>query len=144
MKAAAHVGALRELGFTPRQAAFVATVALHGGVCVRRQYAAFTNAQYGQITRDLQQNNRNRRPLTPSMIARRLLLLDVAIARRTARWLTTETEKVQVFTENFRVPSSALPQRTYLPNLPALTLQTQRDTSSRSSPSFSTRPGVIV
>lgn len=33
--------ALEPLGFTPRQARFLAVVALHSGYCLRRQYAAF-------------------------------------------------------------------------------------------------------
>ncbi len=33
--------ALAPLGFSPRQARFLATVALHSGYCLRRQYAAF-------------------------------------------------------------------------------------------------------
>jgi hypothetical protein len=43
-----RVAALADFGFTPRQAAFVATVALHSGYCLRRQYAAFTQQRGGQ------------------------------------------------------------------------------------------------
>ncbi len=40
--------ALEPLGFTPRQARFLTTVALHGGYCLRRQYAAFAHVAYGK------------------------------------------------------------------------------------------------
>jgi hypothetical protein len=40
MTAAERATALESHGFTPRQAAFMATVLLHGGVCVPRQYCA--------------------------------------------------------------------------------------------------------
>jgi hypothetical protein len=43
---------LERFGFTPRQARFVATVALHSGYCLRRQYAAFANVAYGKNVRD--------------------------------------------------------------------------------------------
>ena len=43
---------LDRFGFTPRQAKFVATVALHSGYCLRRQYATFANLAYGKNVRD--------------------------------------------------------------------------------------------
>ena len=45
---------LDRFGFTPRQAKFVATVALHSGYCLRRQYAAFANLGF-QAARNLGQ-----------------------------------------------------------------------------------------
>ena len=47
-----RVQALAPLGFTPRQTRFLVTVALHGGFCLRRQYAAFAALQYGHPVRD--------------------------------------------------------------------------------------------
>jgi hypothetical protein len=47
-----RVRALEPLGFTPRQTRFIATVALHGGYCLRRQYAAFAGVVYGKNVRD--------------------------------------------------------------------------------------------
>ncbi len=47
-----RVAALDFLGLTPRQTRFVATVALHSGYCLRRQYAAFSGLAYGKNTRD--------------------------------------------------------------------------------------------
>ena len=38
MTSAECVDAVASLGFTERQAAFLVTVLLHGGVCVARQY----------------------------------------------------------------------------------------------------------
>jgi hypothetical protein len=41
------------LGFTPRQASFLVTVMLHGGVCLPRQYAAFARLVDGEVIRGL-------------------------------------------------------------------------------------------
>lgn len=38
--------------FTPRRAAFLTTVLLHGGVCVQRQYDAFAGIASGRATRE--------------------------------------------------------------------------------------------
>jgi hypothetical protein len=43
-----RVRALEPFGFTPRQMRFLATVALHGGYCLRRQYSAFAGVRYGK------------------------------------------------------------------------------------------------
>ena len=43
-----RVRALEPLGFTPRQTRFMATVALHSGYCLRRQYSAFAGVAYGK------------------------------------------------------------------------------------------------
>jgi hypothetical protein len=40
--------AVSKFGFTTRQARFLVTVMLHGGVCVPRQYACFVGTAYGQ------------------------------------------------------------------------------------------------
>ena len=47
-----RVRALEPLRLTPRQTRFVATVALHSGYCLRRQYMAFAGLQYGKVVRD--------------------------------------------------------------------------------------------
>lgn len=39
-------------GFTERQASFLVTVMLHAGVCVGRQYCAFSDITYGQVVCD--------------------------------------------------------------------------------------------
>lgn len=44
--------ALEPLGFSPRQARFLATVALHSGYCLRRQYVASAGVGYGKNVRD--------------------------------------------------------------------------------------------
>jgi hypothetical protein len=46
-----RVRALERFGFTPRQRRFIATVALHGGYCLRRQYSAFAGIQCGKNVR---------------------------------------------------------------------------------------------
>jgi hypothetical protein len=47
-----RVRALAPLGLTPRQTRFLTLVALHGGFCLRRQYAAFARVEYGKHVRD--------------------------------------------------------------------------------------------
>ena len=44
--------AIVRFGYTERQARFLATVMLHGGVCVERQYCKFAGIAYGQKTHD--------------------------------------------------------------------------------------------
>src|ERR671912_180332 len=51
MKAEDRVKAVAEFGFTKRQARFLVTVMLHSGVCLLRQYTAFTGIVHGQKTR---------------------------------------------------------------------------------------------
>jgi hypothetical protein len=43
-----RVQAVEALGFLPRQAGFLATVALHSGYCLRRHYTAFTETKTGK------------------------------------------------------------------------------------------------
>jgi hypothetical protein len=42
-----RVNAVSEFGFTTRQARFLVTVMLHGGMCVPKQYATFAGTAYG-------------------------------------------------------------------------------------------------
>ena len=46
-----RVVGLENFGLTQRQARFVVMVALHGGYCLRRQYATFLGVQYGVVVR---------------------------------------------------------------------------------------------
>src|SRR3954469_19041544 len=50
MTADDRVARIRLRGFTDRQAAFLVTVMLHGGVCVRRQYTTFAGVAHGRAT----------------------------------------------------------------------------------------------
>jgi hypothetical protein len=52
MTDAERINAVGELGFTPRQAAFLVTVALHSGVCLARHYGDFAGVAWGQAVRD--------------------------------------------------------------------------------------------
>jgi len=148
MTFADRVEALGFLGLTPRQTRFVVTVALHGGYCLRRQYATFAGIGYGATVRDFldrlvrrqvmtriayrrdrgflyhlhakriyraiaQDDNRNRRVVSPALIARKLMLLDVVLAHPTVTWVATEADKVALFTERFGLSPADLPQRTY-------------------------------
>ena len=45
-----RIVALQGLGYTPRQAAFLAVVAVHSGYFLRRQYLAFTGRAHGAAT----------------------------------------------------------------------------------------------
>jgi hypothetical protein len=51
MTAEDRIKAIVEFGFTERQARFLATVMLHSGVCLLRQYTAFAGVAHGQRTR---------------------------------------------------------------------------------------------
>jgi hypothetical protein len=56
---------LLPFGFTERQARFLATVMLHSGVFVGRQYAAFADVTHGQKVHDFAENLLVRRFVTP-------------------------------------------------------------------------------
>ena len=47
MTDAERIAAVAKLGFTPRQAGFLVTVAMHSGVCLSRHYATFTGLCLG-------------------------------------------------------------------------------------------------
>jgi hypothetical protein len=49
---AERIDAVAKLGFTPRQAGFLVSVALYAGVCLSRQYATFNGIAWGQVVRD--------------------------------------------------------------------------------------------
>ena len=52
MTPAQRVSAVQVFGFTERQARFLVTAMLNGGVCVVRQYCAFVGIERGQVTHD--------------------------------------------------------------------------------------------
>lgn len=52
MTPAQRVSAVQVFGFTERQARFLVTAMLNGGVCVVRQYCAFVDIERGQVTHD--------------------------------------------------------------------------------------------
>jgi len=60
-----RVGAIRNEGFTERQAAFLVTVMLHGGVCMVRQYCAFGGIAHGHNAREFFARLVERRIATP-------------------------------------------------------------------------------
>ena len=47
MTDAERIDAVAKLGFTPRQAGFLVTVVLHAGVCLSRQYCAYSGHRPG-------------------------------------------------------------------------------------------------
>jgi hypothetical protein len=58
--------------------------------------------------------NRNRRPAAPALIARKLMLLDVVLSEPNADWIATESEKVALFTTRFGVAANDLPRATLI------------------------------
>jgi hypothetical protein len=60
-----RVNVLVPFGLTERQARFLATVMLHSGVFVGRQYAAFAGITYGQKVHDFIEKLRIRGFVTP-------------------------------------------------------------------------------
>jgi hypothetical protein len=145
----ARVKAVEALGCSPRQARFLALVALVGGYYVRRQYLTATGTRNGKnaqrfldalVARQVAarcryradrgyvfrlqhrglyralglDQNRNRRPAAPALIARKLMLLDVVLSEPTAEWLLTEADKVALFAERFGVPADDLPRDTLI------------------------------
>jgi len=73
-----------------------------------------------------QDDNRNRRRTSPSLIARKLMVLDYVLSDRGADWYATEQDKVALFTTRFSVPDYALPQRAYRPRRPPFGTATTR------------------
>ena len=69
-------------GYTERQARFLATVMLHGGVCVERRYCKFAGIAHGQKTHDFFERLVNRRHAT---LPRRALSTAGASTTCTAR-----------------------------------------------------------
>jgi hypothetical protein len=67
-----RIAAVEKQGFTVRQAGFLVTVMLHAGVCMRRQYCAYTHLVHGQKTRDF----------FSTLVARRLATAYSAADRR--------------------------------------------------------------
>jgi hypothetical protein len=60
---------LAPFGFTERQARFLATVMLHSGVFVGRQYVAFAGITHGQKVRDFIERSSGQRSLLPAVSA---------------------------------------------------------------------------
>ena len=62
-----------------------------------------------------QRDNRNRRQVSPAVIARKLMLLDAVLTVPDAEWYATEEDKVALFTREWGIPLGDLPQRVYAP-----------------------------
>jgi hypothetical protein len=60
-----------------------------------------------------QQDNRNRRRVTPPQIARKLMLLDYILSEPAVDWMATERDKVNLFTQHFSIDAGDLPCRVY-------------------------------
>ncbi len=60
-----------------------------------------------------QDDNRNRRQVSPAMIARKLMVLDYVLSQPDADWYATEEDKFTLFTREMDVPPADLPQRKF-------------------------------
>jgi hypothetical protein len=60
-----------------------------------------------------QRDNRNRRHVSPALIARKLMLLDYVLMVPDGVWYATEEDKVALFTRERGIPLGDLPQRKY-------------------------------
>ena len=69
--------AVKDEGFTTRQAQFLVTVMLHSGVCVLRQYSAHARLVHGQKTRDFFSSLVTRRLAKPYQAHRRARIFHV-------------------------------------------------------------------
>ncbi len=72
-------------------------------------YHVHGRALYGAIGEG---ENRNRRPASAALIARKLMLLDAVIRRPDVVWFATEREKVALLVDRLHVPLGGLPTRT--------------------------------
>jgi hypothetical protein len=88
------------------------------GLAARFTYRADRGHVYHVNRRPLyraigQEDNRNRRTISPALIARKLMLLDFVLGEPDVRWFATEDEKVSLFVHDFGVPEVDLPKRVY-------------------------------
>jgi len=60
-----------------------------------------------------QDDNRNRRAVSPALIARKLMVLDAVLAMPDVEWIATEDDKVRLLTEQFGIRKAHLPQRVF-------------------------------
>jgi hypothetical protein len=60
-----------------------------------------------------QDDNRNRRAVSPALIARKLMVLDYVLTVPASEWLATEQDKVAWFTTRHGIELGDLPQRRY-------------------------------
>jgi hypothetical protein len=83
---------------------------------LRRASAGIYHLQATALYRALaQRDNRNRRQVSPAVIARKLMLLDAVLTVPDAEWYATEEDKVALFTCERGIPLRDLPQRVYTP-----------------------------
>jgi hypothetical protein len=138
-----RVQAIREFGYTPREAEFIATAALHSGYFLRRQVCAVrgkladclcrkalalghaTATVYARNTHIFhlhfkplytalgQENNRNRRQVEPGRVRGKLIGLDYVLLHRHDRFLPTEEDKIRYFVEQRGLSESVLPTTAY-------------------------------
>lgn len=60
-----------------------------------------------------EEDNRNRRPVSPAQIARKLMVLDYVLSRQDLTWYATERDKVDLFARQFGLALDALPRRIF-------------------------------
>ena len=70
-------------------------------------------------------DNRNRRPVAPAQVARKLMVLDYVLSEPAVPWIATEQEKVALFRDRLGIPEQDLPRRRYRATRPTA-LETTR------------------
>lgn len=138
-----HIEAIRQFGYSPKEAAFLTQVLLNSGYFLRRQFAPNGGEPADQLCRRVrskghastsvfrgnthlfylrhkalyralgQEDNRHRRPRDPLGVRSKLMCLDYVRAHPGYAFLPTEEDKVQYFTEDRGLPVSLLPTKTY-------------------------------
>ena len=139
-----RVNALQQFGYTIREASFLATVALHSGYFVMRQFspkggkvadqfaskvmdkqhatrkkfvsnASLYHLKSKTIYQAIQQeNNRHRRMHDIGHVRLKVMGLDYVMAHPGFRFLPTEEEKLAYFCGERNIPKGVLPTKTYL------------------------------
>jgi hypothetical protein len=79
----------------------------------RRDRGHLYHVQARSIYRALgHEDDRNRRHTSPAYVARKLMILDLVLSEPQAEWFATEADKVALFTQRYRLPTTTLPRYT--------------------------------
>jgi hypothetical protein len=143
MTPADQISALRPFGYSEREASFVALAAMHSGYFLRRQISSTYGKPADELCKKVlarghasaavysgnthvfhlkdkrlyraldQENNRHRRAVDPCRLAVKLMGLDYVLLHDGYRFLPTEEEKMEYFSDVRSLPPAALPSTTY-------------------------------
>ncbi len=143
MTLAEQISAIQRFGYTAREAAFVATAALHSGYFLTRQFCPERGKTADTFCHKLlrfehgtpltlanrtrlfhlsakpiyaalgQEENKHRRPRDPAQARLKVMALDFVLAHPEHRFLPTEDDKLTFFCQENKVPESLLPVKVY-------------------------------